>query len=130
MGLFDRIKRTIVGDPAGASGDATAPEGTGATAENAASSGTALTDAGSTSGANPDTTLQAIIAFLVENSENKLRVADIDTDVDIFEYGYVDSLQVTKLFDFVEERWSVVVPEVEIVGRLNTLKALADFIDS
>ena len=79
---------------------------------------------------NADQTLQAIVSFLVEHSENKLSVGDIDPDAGVFEYGYVDSLRVAMLFDFIEDRWGVVVPEVEIVGRLNTLKALAEFVAS
>ena len=130
MGLFDRIKRAIARDPAVAAADATSPQATGASAQDATSSRTALTGAASARGANASDTLQAIVSYLVETSESRLRVTDIDTDVDIFEYGYVDSLRVTKLFEFVEQRWGVVVPEAEIVGRLNTLKALAEFIDA
>lgn len=130
MGLLDRIKRAIAGDPAVAAADATDPKTTGATAQYAASSKAALKETASTSEANSGDTLQTIVSYLVENSESRLRVTDIDTEADIFEYGYVDSLGVTNLFAFVEQRWGIVVPEAEIVGNLNTLKALAEFIDS
>jgi len=113
MGLFDRIKTAIASKPADpADVVATAPKVPPATAGSA------------------NDTLGAIVSYLVESSQNQLRATEIDTGVDIFEYGYVDSLRVTKLFEFIEERWGVVVPEVEIVGRLNNLKALAEFIDS
>ena len=67
---------------------------------------------------------------MAEHSENKLSVVDIDPDADAFEYRYVDSLRVAMLFDFIEDRWGVAVPEVDIVGRLNTPKALAEFVAS
>ena len=77
-----------------------------------------------------DDILQAMVSYVVEISEGKLRDADIDRGVDIFDYGYVDSLTVVQLLDFIEERWGVNVPETQTVGRLNTLKALAEFIAS
>ena len=122
MGLFDRIKRAIAGGPA--AGTEVKPSET-AFAETAAATHTT-----STNEAAPGETLEAIVSYVVELSENRLRAAEIDAEGDIFEYGYVDSLRVTQLFEFIEQRWSVVVPEAEIVGRLNTLKALAEFIDS
>lgn len=128
MGLFDRIKRAVAGSSD--DGDTAASNQKEAAAQTATSSRAAPAGTVSASGMNADQTLQAIVSFLVEHSENKLSVGDIDPDADVFEYGYVDSLRVAMLFDFIEDRWGVVVPEVEIVGRLNTLKALAEFVAS
>ncbi len=43
--------------------------------------------------------------------------------------GYLDSMNSLSLLDFIEDRWGIVVPEVELVGRLATLEALVDYVN-
>jgi len=73
----------------------------------------------------------AIAAVLKEHvvalSDGKLD-DDIDLKAPLFDYGYVDSLSSVSLIEMIRERYAVDVSEVELVGRLNTLEALARFV--
>ena len=53
---------------------------------------------------------------------------DIDLGAPLFDYGYVDSLSSVSLIEMIRERYDVDVSEIDLVGRLNTLDALARFV--
>jgi acyl carrier protein len=46
----------------------------------------------------------------------------------VFDAGYVDSMNSLTLLDFIEERYGVEVPEVDLVGGLSTVAALAEYV--
>ena len=66
---------------------------------------------------------------LIELSDGKFGSEEIDPAASILDYGYVDSLSAVRLLDFIEERYSVVVPETELVGRANSLEGLAAYVE-
>jgi acyl carrier protein len=66
---------------------------------------------------------------LVELSEGRLDFEEIDPSVSILDYGYVDSLSSVRLLAFIEDRYGVEVPEVELVGRADSLERLAAAIE-
>jgi acyl carrier protein len=67
-------------------------------------------------------------AFFAERSGGELTAEAIDPAAHIFDAGYVDSMNSLTLLDFIEERYGVTVPEVDLIGGLSTLSALAEFV--
>jgi acyl carrier protein len=66
--------------------------------------------------------LQAEIAGL---SEGKFRAEEIDPDGHLFDWGYVSSLSAVTFIAHVEERWGVVIEDIELLEELTTLNAVA-----
>lgn len=70
--------------------------------------------------------LQAdLAAVIVRLSEGRLRAEQLDPRAVMFDRGYLDSLSYVELLVHIEARWGVRVEDTELVGRLNTLGALA-----
>ena len=66
--------------------------------------------------------------FFAERSGGALTPDAIDPSVHLFNAGYVDSMSSLSLLDFIDERYGVTVPEVDLVGGLCTLSGLAEFV--
>ena len=66
--------------------------------------------------------------FFAERSGGALTPDAIDPSVHLFNSGYVDSMSSLALLDFIDERYGVTVPEVELVGPLCTLAGLAGYV--
>jgi acyl carrier protein len=66
--------------------------------------------------------------FFAERSGGALTPDAIDPSVHLFNAGYVDSMSSLTLLDFIDERYGVTVPEVDLVGGLCTLSGLAEFV--
>lgn len=66
--------------------------------------------------------------FFAERSGGALTADAVDPTRHLFDAGYLDSMSSLTLLDFIEERYGVVVPEVELVGGLATLAALAEYV--
>lgn len=62
---------------------------------------------------------------VAELSEGGLTADAVDTAVPLFDFGYVDSLTAVVLIERIRARWGIEVSEVDLVGRLHTLDALA-----
>jgi acyl carrier protein len=74
--------------------------------------------------------VEALRAILAEVSEGKLRAHDIDPGVNLFDYGYVDSLSGVMFLARIEETWGVQIEDFDLVKRLNTIRAVADFVSA
>jgi acyl carrier protein len=61
----------------------------------------------------------------VENSEAQLSACEVDARARLFDHGYVDSLSAASLLAFIDQRYHVEISEVDLVGRLSSLDALA-----
>ena len=66
--------------------------------------------------------------FFAERSDGSLAPDAIDPTLHLFDAGYVDSMSSLTLLDFIEERYGVAVPEVDLVGGLGTLADLAAYV--
>jgi acyl carrier protein len=66
--------------------------------------------------------------FFAERSGGELTPEAIDPARHVFDAGYVDSMSSLALLDFLEARYGVSVPEVDLVGGLSTLAALAEYV--
>jgi acyl carrier protein len=66
--------------------------------------------------------------FFAERSGGALEPEAIDRNAHLFDAGYVDSMNSLTLLDFIEEQHGVTVPEVDLVGGLSTLSALAEYV--
>jgi acyl carrier protein len=66
---------------------------------------------------------------LARLSEGRLALEAIDERAHIFDHGYLDSFRSAELIVYLERRFGVRVAEVELVGRLCTVRAIAEHID-
>jgi acyl carrier protein len=73
----------------------------------------------------PDVVLDSLRECVVKLSDGKLTAAAIDPKGHIFDFGYVDSFKSAELLTFVEKQYGVSIPEVQLVGQLCTLDAIA-----
>jgi acyl carrier protein len=72
--------------------------------------------------------VEALRALLVEVSEGKLQAGEIDPAANLFDFGYVDSLSGVMFLARIEEHWGVHVEDFDLVDRLNTIEALAEYV--
>ncbi|MEW6270855.1 MAG: acyl carrier protein [Thermodesulfobacteriota bacterium] len=110
-------------------GRSTKPEPASASASD---DGSAATDAATASSAprDPAQIGAELRACVLEISDGKLREDEIDPQAPLFDFGYVDSLSSVHLIETIRASYGVDVAEVDLVGRLNTLDALARHIAS
>ncbi len=66
--------------------------------------------------------------FFSERSGGVLTPDAVDPSVHLFNAGYLDSMSSLALLDFIEERFGVTVPEVDLIGPLCTLSGLIAFV--
>jgi len=74
--------------------------------------------------------VEGLRAILAEVSEGKLRARDIDPSANLFDYGYVDSLSGVMFLARIEETWGVQIEDFDLVKRLNTIQAVAEFVSA
>jgi acyl carrier protein len=72
---------------------------------------------------------EALRDELVRLSEGKLRAGDIDPSQHMFDCGYIDSLSAVMLIAHVEDRYGVLIEDVELIESLTTLEALAAHVE-
>ena len=77
------------------------------------------------SAAAQDDLVGELVALLVEVTEGKLQMGDIDAAANLFDFGYVDSLSGVMFLARIEEQWGVHIDDFDLVERLNTLEAVA-----
>lgn len=66
--------------------------------------------------------------FFADRSGGELAPELIDPAVHLFDAGYVDSMSSLTLLDFIEQRYGVSLPEIDLVGGLSTLAALVEYV--
>ena len=71
--------------------------------------------------------LRACLAGL---SDGKLTPDAIDPRSHLFDFGYLDSFRSAELLAFIERRFGVQVPEMQLVGKLCTVDALGRHIEA
>lgn len=69
---------------------------------------------------------QELRGEIAERSDVELAPDAIDPNEALYDAGYVDSMSAITLLSFIQERYAVDIPEVDLVGRLSTLNALVD----
>jgi acyl carrier protein len=72
--------------------------------------------------------LSGLRAFIVEASSEALAADEIDSSLRMYDAGYLDSFTGVELLVHVEGRYGLFISEVDVVGKLDTLDALADHI--
>jgi acyl carrier protein len=100
-------------------------------AQGGAPDGRATAPPAAVGGAAPTapSTAEAIGAVLkdhiAEQSDGEHTADAIEGDAHLFDYGYLDSQSSASLMLLIEKRYGVRLKEVELVGRLSTVDALA-----
>lgn len=74
--------------------------------------------------------LEQLVAYLVDHSESELSADEIETDVNFFDYGYLDSLGLAAFLAFVASKFDVRISDEDLVTRFTTLDSLAEHIAS
>lgn len=75
------------------------------------------------------TVLTELEAFVLEELALGRGIRALDPDEDLLARGIVDSLGVTQLVAFVEERFGIAVTDDDLVpGNFQTLRQIADFV--
>jgi len=69
--------------------------------------------------------IRVLCDYLAGKSRARLSAAQMNPDANVWTAGYVDSLAYVEFLVFIEETYGVTVSDVDIVGELNTLRALA-----
>jgi acyl carrier protein len=68
---------------------------------------------------------QDLVALLVQQSEERLSADSIALDQHLYDCGYVDSLSAAPFIKAVEARFGVSLKESQLIGRYDTVSALA-----
>ena len=71
---------------------------------------------------------QQLVALVVEAGEGRLRPESIDIDGHLYDCGYLDSLSSAAFLKALQARWGVTLKESQLVGRLDTVRALAEHV--
>jgi len=74
--------------------------------------------------------LDVLKATVSRVSRDHLPPASLDIRAHLLDSGYIDSLSATELLAEIERRYRVRIDEMDIVGRLCTLEALAREIEA
>jgi len=74
--------------------------------------------------------LDLLKATVSRISRDHIPAADLDVRAHLLDSGYIDSLTATELLAEIERRYRVRIEEMDIVGRLCTIDALAREIEA
>lgn len=74
--------------------------------------------------------LELLKATVSRVSRDHIPVDQLDVRAHLLDSGYIDSLTATELLAEIERRYRVRIEEMDIVGRLSTLDALAREIEA
>lgn len=69
--------------------------------------------------------LECLRGRIAALSRGRLRPGEVDADAHLLDRGYLDSLSYVEFLLYVETDWAVRVPDAHLIGRFNTLRALA-----
>jgi acyl carrier protein len=72
-----------------------------------------------------DPVLESLRRRIAALSRGRLHPREVDADAHLFDRGYLDSLSYVEFLLHVEADWAVKVPDAQLIGRFNTLRALA-----
>ena len=74
--------------------------------------------------------LDLLRATVSRLSRDHIPAGDLDLRAHLLDSGYIDSLSATELLAEIERQYKVRIGEMDLVGRLCTLEALAREIES
>ncbi len=118
MSALRRIARSLLGRPA-----ASPPTGTGPSTGDRPTNGTPpvrVAPPGSVGDVR-----ERLRSRLATLSDGRLSVEAIDPAASLIDHGYLDSLSAATFLAQIEEEYGIEITEVDLVGRLASLEALA-----
>ena len=107
----------------GRRGEGAAPGEESTPSAPSASSGSAVSPAGSR-----EAIVHALVTQLVKQSESGLAYAAVDPDAVMCDRGYIDSLTYVGFLLFIEETYGVRISDYQLTSSLRTVSAVADWI--
>ncbi len=73
--------------------------------------------------------LELLRADLVEISEGKLALDEIDASGHLFDFGYIDSLSAVVFLARIEDRFGIRIEDLALIETLTSVNAVADRIE-
>ena len=73
--------------------------------------------------------VELLRADLVEISEGKLALDEIDANGHLFDFGYVDSLSAVVFLARIEDRFGIRIEDLALIETLTSVNAIADRIE-
>lgn len=76
-------------------------------------------------------TERVLFNYISENFDIDSDDPDFTVDVNLFDYGFVDSLGATEIVVFIEEYWNIEITQKDLtLYPMNTIAEIADVVDS
>jgi len=75
-----------------------------------------------------DAVLADLLAQVVALSEGELGPEAVDPDGHLLDNGYINSLSAVTFVAHIEDRYGVAIEDIELVGSLRTLRAIAQHV--
>jgi acyl carrier protein len=75
-----------------------------------------------------DAVLADLVAQVVALSEGELGPESIDPDGHMLDQGYINSLSAVTFLAHIEDRYRVAIEDLDLVGPLRTLRAVAEHV--
>ena len=75
-------------------------------------------------------TLQALMDFIRQEGDIPGDDPDFGQDIDLFDFGYVDSFGLVRLIEWVSERFGVDIGNADFYADLRTAAGIAAHIDA
>lgn len=74
---------------------------------------------------------QVIFDYIAETFDIDKNDPDFTPDVNLFDYGFVDSMGATEIILFIEERWSIRITQKDLtLSPMNTVEEIAAVVES
>ena len=74
---------------------------------------------------------QIIFDYIAETFDIDRNDPDFTPDVNLFDYGFVDSMGATEIILFIEERWSIRITQKDLtLSPMNTVEEIAAVVES
>jgi hypothetical protein len=74
-------------------------------------------------------TLEALLAFIRDEGNVPPDDADFGPDVDLFDFGYLDSFGLVRLTEWTRERFGFDMGNADFYAGVRTAAQIADYID-
>lgn len=75
-----------------------------------------------------DPVVRALRQFVVDQSDGALSLDAVDPGAPLFEDGLLDSFSGVALLEFIEANFGVEIEEVELLGGLHSIDAIAGYV--
>lgn len=74
---------------------------------------------------------QAIYDYIAETFDIDKGDPDFTPDVNLFDYGFVDSMGATEIILFIEEKWNIKITQRDLtLNSMNTVREISEVVQA